>query len=67
MTLLIKVLGHILVKLENIKKRYDQQKIRQLMGGGNRIIQYPFLITGVQNIVADDNINIGINILVLIP
>lgn len=61
MTLLIKALGYILVKLENIRKRYKQLNINCLLGGGRRVVQYPFHITGLHNIVADDNINIGVN------
>lgn len=59
--ILVKIAGYLSVKLENARKRYNQQQINKLLGGGRRIVQYPFHITGVQNIVAEDFINIGIN------
>lgn len=61
MNVLIRIAGSVAEKLESVRRRYNQQKINKLMGGGERIIQYPFHITGVYNIESDNNINIGVN------
>lgn len=37
---------------------YNNKRITKALGGGNRIIQYPFHIEGIQNIIASEHINI---------
>ncbi len=54
------VMGFILDKMENTQVRYRNSIITKQLGGGDLIIQYPYHITGVRNIVASEPINIGV-------
>ncbi len=61
MNYLLRSIGFILQKLRIIYIRYRQYNISKLIGGENRIIQYPYTIAGAYNIIADQPINIGPN------
>lgn len=59
MTLLFKALGYVLSRLHNCRSNFEGNKLTSKLGGGNRIVQYPFHISGVENIEAGPSINIG--------
>ncbi len=56
---IIYLFGALVNKLYACQRFYNNRRITKQLGGGKRIIQYPFLIEGIQNIVASENINIG--------
>ena len=61
MKFIIKLLG---IVIDNARKCYISYKslnINKLIGGGKRIIIYPFNIAGVENIKMDENVSIGAN------
>ena len=52
--------GYIFEKCYTIYSIYQTYKVSKDLGGGNRRIGFPHNIRGIHNIVADDNIGIGI-------
>ena len=56
---LIIFLGKLFEAGNNLYRSYQNRKINRLLGGGNRIICYPFIIKGIKNIIAADDISIG--------
>lgn len=57
---IIYFIGALVNKLYACQRFYNNKRINKQLGGGRRIIQYPFLVEGLHNIVASDNINIGV-------
>lgn len=51
--------GYLASKFYGLLARYNMLKINRLIGGGQRVVQYPFHISGESNIIAENNINIG--------
>lgn len=52
-------LGYLISVGEKFLIFYKRLKINILLGGGNRKIDYPYVIAGVNNIIMDDNVSIG--------
>lgn len=48
--------AHVFSKMQSY---YENQKISHQLGGGKTTIQYPFRISGVENIECGESINIG--------
>lgn len=59
MAAIIGLIGAVISKLNNCRIRYENYKIASLLGGKDRIIQYPFLLRGVSNMKFGPSINIG--------
>lgn len=57
--LLLYAIGFIVYNLKRTSSYYMNRRITRQLGGGKRIIQYPYRIAGVNNIQSGDNINIG--------
>lgn len=57
---LTQVVGKLFAKVQSIVAEYNTQKMSRLLGGGKIRVQYPFTISGADNIVTGDSINIGI-------
>lgn len=57
---IIYFIGALVNKLYACQRFYNNRHLNKQLGGGRRIIQYPFLVEGLHNIVASDNINIGV-------
>ena len=53
------LLGTVTHKCYACMRYYENRQINKHLGGGKRIIQYPFRIEGVDNIVASEPVNIG--------
>lgn len=61
-TLLYKIVylcGFIVHVLSKMRSYYENKKISQQLGGGLRTIQYPYRISGIENIVCGESVNIG--------
>lgn len=61
MNIIIRVIGKILDKANNLFCRYKSLEMNLLIGGGNRKITYPYVVSGAQNIIAGEPISIGPN------
>lgn len=57
----LQIIGFVFSKCYGLMCRYKTQYINALLGGGDRIIAYPYIISGTQNIKADEPISIGPN------
>ena len=53
-------IGYFFSVAYNLFCSYKERKINRLLGGGCRFVYYPYHIQGIQNIIAEDNISIGI-------
>lgn len=58
--ILVLIFGKFFSRIYALLVVYKNKKINNLIGGGKRIVQYPFTVSGVGNIVAGDSINIGV-------
>lgn len=58
---ILRLVGLILHKSHILYNKYRQCKINEFIGGGNRIIIYPYTICGTSNIIAEDPMYIGPN------
>lgn len=56
---LVFIIGQLVYPFDIALRSYKQQKIRRLMGGGNRSVDAPYLIAGSHNIMMEDNVSIG--------
>lgn len=52
-------IGAVIQKCYACMRYYNNRRYNRLLGGGTRIIQYPFHIEGIKNIETSENINIG--------
>lgn len=59
--IIIKFLGGIVNILHTLLRKYKEIKINEALGGGNRKIAYPYVISGSNNIITEQPINIGVN------
>ena len=59
MSVIIPLLGSILSRLYGCLVRYENSKISSLLGGNDKIIQYPYIIRGIDNLFFGPSINIG--------
>lgn len=56
---IVVIMGYLAQKAFLYMSSYNNSRMRKLLGGGNRSIQYPFNINGAENIVTDNNVSIG--------
>ena len=54
-------IGRICDVINRTYCRYKMQEINRLVGGGKITIYYPFDIKGVENLIIEDSVNIGVN------
>lgn len=59
MARVLNILGYVLSRLHNCRVRYESKKISLKLGGKDRIIQYPFHISGINNLEIGSSVNIG--------
>jgi len=59
------VLGSVLSHLHNYRSSYETKKITSKLGGGDRIVQYPFHISGMANMEVGQSVNIGRNAMIM--
>lgn len=52
-------IGALMDKCYSCLRYYKNRKINKKLGGGKRIVQWPFLIEGSGNIIASESVNIG--------
>lgn len=65
MNTIIRVIGKIFDKANILFCRYKSLEMNLLIGGGNRNITYPYVVSGAQNIIAGEPISIGPNCTIL--
>lgn len=53
------LIGFLASKLIALSNRYKQRMAIKRLGGGNRSISSPFIISGIDNIITDEHISIG--------
>lgn len=53
------IIGWLIYPFDMALRLYKRQKMRLLLGGGNRVIDDPYIIAGTHNIIMDDNVSIG--------
>jgi acetyltransferase-like isoleucine patch superfamily enzyme len=61
-TILYKIIylcGFVVHIFSKMRSYYENQKISQQLGGGARTIQYPYRISGAENIECGESVNIG--------
>lgn len=58
---IIYFLGQIVDILFRLHNSHKIHVINKLLGGGKRVIAYPYIIRGTQNIIAEEPISIGPN------
>lgn len=58
---IIYFLGQIIDIIFRLHNSYKIHAINKLLGGGKRVIAYPYIIRGIQNINAEEPISIGPN------
>ena len=56
-----RILGGITEKAYMLLCGYKNQQITKALGGGKRVIHYPFHILGEKNIITEDSVSIGVN------
>ncbi|EOA59136.1 hypothetical protein HMPREF1214_01637 [Bacteroides sp. HPS0048] len=61
MNMILKIIGFVLSKLYGLMCQYNTLIINGMIGGGKRMIAYPYTIRGANNILASEPINIGPN------
>ena len=61
----IKLFGKVSERICHAVDLYKMQKINKLLGGGERVVQYPFQISGAENICAGEHLNIGKNAVIM--
>ena len=59
MTVITKLLGFMLSRLHKCRTKYESNRISSLLGGKDRIIQYPYQISGINNLIVGPSVNIG--------
>lgn len=59
MNIFARFLGRFLQRLYNCFASYKNDSLSEELGGEDRLVQYPFHISGVNNIVAGPSVNIG--------
>lgn len=64
MQTIIRVIGRIFDKVNNLFCAYKSLEINSLIGGGNRKIAYPYVVSGAENIIAGEPISIGPNCII---
>lgn len=47
------------LKLQDILRRARELEMKRCLGGGKKLIQYPYLICGIENIEMAENVSIG--------
>ena len=62
---LIKAIGFIVDKLLKAHSYYMTQRATKEIGGGNKVIQYPYQISGIHNIECGDYVDIGKNAVIM--
>ena len=55
------MVGYILSRLHSCRSSYETKKLSSKLGGKDRVIQYPFHISGVDNMTVGPSVNIGKN------
>lgn len=59
--IIIKTLGYIVNIFHTLLRKYKEITINEALGGGERKIAYPYVISGANNIITEQPINIGVN------
>lgn len=59
MAVFAKICGYLLTRLYNCRASYENDMLSLKLGGSDRIIQYPFHISGVSNMIVGPSVNIG--------
>lgn len=54
-----KIGGYLLRRLYNCRASYENDRLSVQLGGCDRLVQYPFHISGVENIEVGPSVNIG--------